>query len=517
MDKILSEQHTPPSNAAHGAKTLAVIGGGLAGIASALAAADAGWRVTLFEAKRHLGGRAASIETPDGLIDNGRHLILDACTETRRLIRRLGAEALFDRVEKIPFLDLSGRRPYLWRFGASRFFPGRTRFFPSFAAMPLSWGQKRRLLETLERLQHFDGPDLAFGEFLGFDATSDEVRGRFWDPIILSALCDTPDAVSTAAVKSVIFSGVFGVNGPALTIPNRPLREIFHTLALKLLTKEKITTRLGSPIRRLIRDQRSSKIAGCETVPGETLRFDRLILAAAPFAAERILRNSNMDDFADSLALTRFLPGAITAVHLWLAPCLSDQHAALSDQHAEKIAPSPVSPKITGILSAQQKRLSRIGLSDEPMVLDGEPGQWFFPGPGLCPGSDFYAQVLISGSHKVLTPDERRGIYEDGRGGEYDIKQDDKQGGEYGGAYGGLIGRVMDQLRRHFPQARFSLQKGRVTTVPDAVTIPTPALFGSRPTGATPFENFSLAGDWLETGWPSTMEGAIRSGAQFGP
>lgn len=453
MDNRSNERRNGSLDLAQPSKTLAVIGGGLTGIASALTAANAGWNVTLFEARRHLGGRVASIETPDGLIDNGRHLILDVCSETRRLIRRLGADRLFDRVEKITFLDPGGRRPYLWRFGASKLFFGRWRFFPSFAAMPLSWGQKRRLFETLWRLARFDGPDRPFGDFLDFAQTSKEVRTRFWNPIIFSALCDSPDAVSTLAVKSVVFSGVFGQYGPALTIPNVPLREIFHDKALRLLEKERITVRLGAPIQRLIHDERPAILAGCETAVGEITRFDRLILAAAPRGAERLLRNSGFDDFANSLGFERFLPGAITAVHLWL-----------------------------------DRRLS-----DEPVVLDGEPGQWLFPAPSDkdAKGDFFYHQVLISGSHCVFSEDRPTDEY--------------------------LSERIETQLRRHFPQIPFSLQKSRVTTVPDAVSIPTPALFGARPTGVTPFENFSLAGDWLETGWPSTMEGAIRSGSKLFP
>ena len=43
---------------------------------------------------------------------------------------------------------------------------------------------------------------------------------------------------------------------------------------------------------------------------------------------------------------------------------------------------------------------------------------------------------------------------------------------------------------------------------------PTPGADGLRPGTATPIANLFLAGDWVQTGWPSTMESAVRSGVQ---
>ena len=40
----------------------------------------------------------------------------------------------------------------------------------------------------------------------------------------------------------------------------------------------------------------------------------------------------------------------------------------------------------------------------------------------------------------------------------------------------------------------------------------TPGLDAFRPAQATPWSGLFLAGDWTQTGWPSTMEGAVRSG-----
>ena len=72
---------------------MTVIGGGLAGLSSAVALADAGLRVRLFEKRPHLGGRATSYFLPDGSeIDNCQHVTLGCCTNLADFYRRVGAE-----------------------------------------------------------------------------------------------------------------------------------------------------------------------------------------------------------------------------------------------------------------------------------------------------------------------------------------------------------------------------------------------------------------------------------------
>ena len=59
-----------------------------------------------------------------------------------------------------------------------------------------------------------------------------------------------------------------------------------------------------------------------------------------------------------------------------------------------------------------------------------------------------------------------------------------------------------------------SLLHGRVIAQPAAVFSVLPGVDRFRPPQQTPIENLALAGDWTATGWPATMEGAVRSGFQ---
>ncbi len=73
-------------------QSVLVIGGGLAGLSSAVALAEAGFRVRLLEKRPHLGGRATSYTLPDGSeVDNCQHVTLGCCTNLADFYRRVGA------------------------------------------------------------------------------------------------------------------------------------------------------------------------------------------------------------------------------------------------------------------------------------------------------------------------------------------------------------------------------------------------------------------------------------------
>jgi len=72
---------------------IAVIGGGWAGCAAAVRLAQAGRRVSLFEASRILGGRARRVEIDGRTLDNGQHILLGAYRATLQLMKTVGIDA----------------------------------------------------------------------------------------------------------------------------------------------------------------------------------------------------------------------------------------------------------------------------------------------------------------------------------------------------------------------------------------------------------------------------------------
>src|SRR6202790_1576873 len=92
-------------------QSVLVIGGGLAGLSSAVALAEAGFQVRLLEKRPHLGGRAASYTLPDGEhVDNCQHVTLGCCTNLADCYRRVGSANKIKFFDRLLFLDPQGRR-----------------------------------------------------------------------------------------------------------------------------------------------------------------------------------------------------------------------------------------------------------------------------------------------------------------------------------------------------------------------------------------------------------------------
>jgi hydroxysqualene dehydroxylase len=97
---------------------LAIVGGGWAGMAAAVAATERGIDVTVFESARVLGGRARALGAtrPDGValtLDNGQHILIGAYSETLALMRRIGIDpeqALMALPLGLPYSDGTGLR-----------------------------------------------------------------------------------------------------------------------------------------------------------------------------------------------------------------------------------------------------------------------------------------------------------------------------------------------------------------------------------------------------------------------
>jgi squalene-associated FAD-dependent desaturase len=116
-------------------------------------------------------------------------------------------------------------------------------------------------------------------------------------------------------------------------------------------------------------------------------------------------------------------------------------------------------------------------------VLVGRMSQWVFRGAEATDGHG-HCQVVISAS-RGLAQEDRRAI----------------------------VDQVVAEVREVFPAARdATLVDAKVVTDPTAVLSVRPGVDDRRPPAGTHVPNLFLAGDWTATGWPSTMEGAIRSG-----
>src|SRR5438477_8262986 len=111
-------------------KSVGIVGGGLAGLSAGCVLLDSGYRVTVFERRPYLGGRASSYQHPGTgeVVDNCQHVLLGCCTNLIDFYRRLGVEEQIGWYSSLNFIEPGGRRSVI----GTSFFPAPLHALPSF-------------------------------------------------------------------------------------------------------------------------------------------------------------------------------------------------------------------------------------------------------------------------------------------------------------------------------------------------------------------------------------------------
>lgn len=433
---------------------VAVVGGGLAGIAAALALAESGRQVDLFEQKHRLGGRVGSFHDPQTgeLVDLCMHVAMGCCTEFLDFIRRAGVEDCFQRHRRLTFIGPEGEE---CPFTSWSWLPAPLHLLPGFARLRYltfgeRWGIGRRLMQ-LARLSADDLSDqTTVGDWLHEQGQSPRMIDRFWSVVLVSALGDTVDRVDLSMARKVFVDGFLGsVHGYEVLLPRLSLGEIFDVRLGKRLREIGATLHLATPVQSIaIAENRAREIV---LAGGERRAYDRFIVAVPWTAIGRLFPPEQLALLHDDWSPEAIASSAITAVHLWFD---------------REIAPLPHA------------------------ALVGRTSQWLFSHGPSVPADDserrYHYQVVISASHHLT-----------------DV------------ARSTLLEQVLIDVRTVWPEAREArLLHQRIVTERGAVFSVTPDSLAQRPHAATGVENLFLAGDWIRSDWPATMEAAIRSGYQ---
>lgn len=435
------------------ARRVLVVGGGVAGMATALRLADGGHRVRLLERRPFLGGRAYSFpETSWGVgVDNGQHALLGCYRETLAFLERI------DAADRLHWLGLrvelreagrrgvldAGRTPapfHLMRaLGGYGLLSRAERVRAAMGAVRLVAAWKRdpqrlageTVTELLERL-----------------GQTEAIRRRLWDPIAIAALNVHPSRASAALFAVVVERAFFGrTRDAAIVLPAAPLADVFGGPGAAALVRAGVDVVARSTVQS-VRLEESGRVVGVTTRAGASYDADAVVLALPPPAIARL----DVGGRPASAVLGAWVDTLQASVPIVSVHVATDAPAAL--------------PAMVGLL--------------------GTTTQWVFHTDRFRDGRRSRGSLLscvISDAGALEGWDDAAVI--------------DRVGTE-------LSDRVpeMGVLRRD----RFHVVRERQATM--AATVEATA---ARPGVETPCPGLLLAGDWVRTGLPATLESAAAS------
>ncbi len=438
--------------------TVAIAGGGLAGLAAACALAEAGFRVTLFERRPYLGGRASSYQHPGTgeIVDNCQHVLLGCCTNLLDFYRRTGVQDKIRWYDKLTFLEPGGRASVI----APSWLPAPIHTAPSFLrADCLSFRDKMAISRAMVALAPSISADEGetFLDWLKRHGQTGQAIERFWKTILVSALNEDLDRVSVPYAAQVVRESFLkSAAAGRMGIPTVPLTELYGTAG------DYIRARGGEiQFRAGVESFRSEAFAVNVTTNGQEQRFDYLVLAV-PFDGVARMLPDTPSAAPLAAALGQFSTSPITGIHLWFDRQISDlDHAVLLDRTIQWMF-----HKSRLIEARNNDARNEDARSDEAR------------------GNGSYIELVVSCSRSLVEKS----------------KAD-------------IVDLAVKEAQEFFPGAREAkLLKSTVIKEVHATYSPRPGIDQHRPKPDTAWPRVFLAGDWTATGWPATMEGAVRSG-----
>ncbi len=431
-----------------------VLGGGLAGIAAAIQLAESGWEVTLLEARATLGGRAFSFSDPrSGLtLDNGQHVIVGACRNLLALLEKIGARDLWSLQSRldVAVYDDSGRLGRL--FGVSA--PSPLSLLPAFVTYPhLSWPDKlaavRGLLSMM--LTQRSNPSLeeiTFYDWLRAHHQTDRAVSNLWNVLIEGTLNDNVRDVSASMGLMIVQDGL---------LAGRNTANIGYPTA-------PLSEALGLPAQRYLEGLGVRVVTGCPV---------RSINANRDRVVDHVAAGNGMVMEADAF---------VSAVPFWVLPGLVGESLA-SAEFYRQLSQLETSPIVNVHLLYDRQ----VMVGDFCYFIES-PLQWVFNSTRIFgadhPGDHQSLSVSISAAWDRV---------DSGRDQIADV--------------------IAAEMTQAFPAAReATLLDCVVVKQRNATFRCVPGANRFRPDPGTDSPNLFLAGEWTNTGWPSTMESAVISG-----
>ncbi|MFF3503912.1 hydroxysqualene dehydroxylase HpnE [Streptomyces sp. NPDC003247] len=426
-----------------------VVGGGLAGVTAALALADAGVRVTLLEGRPRLGGLAFSFHRGGLTVDNGQHVYLRCCTAYRWFLDRIDGATLAPLQERLDVPVVDVARPEGRRLGRLRR-----------DALPVPLHLGRSLAAY---------PHLSLAE-----------RARVGRAALALKKLDLADP----ALDAQDFGSWLTAHGQS----PRAVEALWDLVGVATLNAVAGDTSLGLAAMvfktGLLSDPGAADIGWARVPLGELHdRLARRALDAAGVRTELRARVTSVSPGGDGGWSVETPGETLRADTVVLAVPQRETYDLLPPGALE--APERLLDIGTAPILNVHVVYDRTVLDAPFLAALGTPVQWVFDRTD--------ASGLRSGQYLALSQSAARD----------DIDR----------PVAALRERYLPELRRLLPRAREAqVRDFFVTRERTATFAPTPGVGRLRPGARTKAPGLYLAGAWTATGWPATMESAVRSG-----
>ncbi len=439
-----------------GSKRVVIIGGGLSGLAAGVSLSERGHKVIVLEKRPFLGGRAFSFTDPEtGVeVDNGQHVFVGACSSYMQFLHEIGAWQNV-RMPKRLAARVIRNGCYAW-LQASSWIPGSAANLPALLRYGhVSLTGRLRLLYGMMRIRFArrrpGGPleDETFDSWLRRHGQNDETISRFWNLIVLPALNDDITVVSADAGLMLFQTALLGApSKAAIGYPVVGLSRLAGDAAATFISNRGGEVRLSTDVAKLI--VKNGKACGVELETGERIEADAVVVALPAQAMRSVIPDGvSESSFFDPAEGIETAP--IVGVHIWYDREVIDD-------------------LFVAVLDSPLQWVFNVTRMHERESQDSEAGQ--------------HVAISLSGAWQWKDK------------GKAELRET-----------------FVDEMARVFPSAA-TANVTRFLTVKmlDATFRVIPGTERHRLPQETPVQGLFLAGDWTQTGWPSTMESAVRSG-----
>jgi len=408
-------------------------------------------------------------------VDNCQHVTLGCCTNLADFYRRVGASEKIRFYDRLYFVDREGRRSEI----QASPLPSPLHMAPSFLLFDaLTLADKRSIAEGMLAIARAEGnPPRAEGasmlEWLHSMRQTPGAIERFWRVVLVSALDEELARTDAKYGIEVFWKGFLSnARGYRVGIPYVPLAELYEGCR-EAIARRGGEVRLRSGVRRLC--VQGDGFAGAILEDGTEITADACI-AAVPHDVLLTLAPKEMAEPGAPLEGLRHInTSPITSVHFWFdRTVMAEPFLTLLDHTTQWIFNRT-------LLSSGSETNAWKARPTGPN--EGSPGAEVRAKTGNAEKGQ-YLQLVISASYD-LVPRSRAEIIELCR----------------------------HELADVLPATcEANVLKAMVIKEVNATFSPEPGVDRWRPAQTTPVSNLFLSGDWTQTGWPSTMEGAVRSG-----